>query len=140
MGQYWKPVNLDKREYLHAHRMGDGLKLWKQLGGGGLVVRGVGVLIAAMPQPRGGGDIPADPIVGRWAGDRIAFIGDYALDSDLPDYTIPASLLYGLCSEGGLDDPDAALADYPSLTREDLRPFTDISAQVKEYLQRLDSE
>ena len=27
MGQYYLVVNLDKREFLHAHKLGDGLKL-----------------------------------------------------------------------------------------------------------------
>lgn len=27
MGEYWKPVNLTKREYIHPHDCGDGLKL-----------------------------------------------------------------------------------------------------------------
>ena len=31
MGQYWKAVNLDKREFVHPHRLGCGLKLWEQL-------------------------------------------------------------------------------------------------------------
>lgn len=26
MGVYWKPVNVTLREYLHPHRLGDGLK------------------------------------------------------------------------------------------------------------------
>lgn len=27
MGEYWKPVNLTKREYIHPHDLSDGLKL-----------------------------------------------------------------------------------------------------------------
>lgn len=27
MGEYWKPVNLTKREYIHPHDLNDGLKL-----------------------------------------------------------------------------------------------------------------
>jgi len=86
MGQYWYPVNLDKKEFIHPHKLGNGLKLWEQLashpGTGAALI----LLTAAMPEPRGGGDIRgAEGIVGRWAGDRIAFVGDYAEPDDLPD-------------------------------------------------------
>lgn len=42
----------------------------------------------------------AQRTIGRWHGDRIALIGDYADDADLPDEItggIPASLIYDLC-------------------------------------------
>lgn len=29
MGEYWKPVNVDKRQQVHPHRVGDGLK-WRE--------------------------------------------------------------------------------------------------------------
>lgn len=32
MGQYYKPVNLDKREYIHPHSIGNGLKMLEQTG------------------------------------------------------------------------------------------------------------
>jgi hypothetical protein len=37
--------------------------------------------------------------IGRWAGDRVAIIGDYAEDSDLPGYYPPASMIYDLCTD-----------------------------------------
>lgn len=91
MGQYWIPVNLDKKEFINPHKLGTGLKLWEQLanhpGTGAALI----VLCAAEREERGGGDLnlidnkgEAVTIVGRWAGDRIAFVGDYAEDSDLP--------------------------------------------------------
>lgn len=113
MGQYWWPVNLDKKEYINPHVLGTGLKLWEQLanhpGTGSALI----VLCAAMPEARGGGDfdlfedwhgsewdpaesqpVPtkkeyheiAEKTIGRWAGDRIALIGDYAEDDDLPGF------------------------------------------------------
>ena len=123
MGQYWKPVNLDKREFIDPHKLGDGLKLWEQLashpGTGAALI----VLCAAMPEPRGGGDLDADPVIGRWAGDRVALIGDYAEDSDLKDSPVPASRLYGLCrcSEAENSDPAA---------------FQDITAAVRAVIER----
>lgn len=129
MGQYWKPVNLDKREFIHPHKLGAGLKLWEQLanhpGTGAALI----ILCAAMPETRGGGDFDleknwhgperkfpehniepgpmpnnyqrlAGQVIGRWAGDRIALVGDYAEDTDLP-IEFSASTIYGQCSEDG---------------------------------------
>lgn len=127
MGQYWHPVNLDKREFLTPHKLASGLKLGEQLGthvGSALIV-----LCAAMPERRGGGDLDLDsnyygperdtqsgsaPVnedynviakrtIGRWAGDRIALVGDYAEDSDL-DPEHEASKIYGQCSNGAWTD------------------------------------
>ena len=89
MGQYWIPVNLDKKEFIDPHKLACGLKLWEQLanhpGTGAALI----VLCAAMPEVRGGGDLErfdevAERTIGRWAGDRLALVGDYAEDGDLP--------------------------------------------------------
>jgi hypothetical protein len=129
MGQYWFAVNLDKKEFVNPHQLGAGLKLWEQLanhpGTGAALV----ILCAAMPEPRGGGDLDlnenwhgpertfpkynispapmpddyqtvARRTIGRWAGDRIALVGDYAEDGDLaPEHK--ASTLYGRCDYDG---------------------------------------
>ena len=129
MGQYWMVVNLDKKEYVNPHKLGAGLKLWEQLaslpGTGAALI----VLCAAMPEQRGGGDfdltdnwhgpertfpehncspgpMPSDyqeiarQTIGRWAGDRIALVGDYATNGDLaPEHE--AASIYGRCHEGG---------------------------------------
>lgn len=42
--------------------------------------------------------------IGRWAGDRIALVGDYAEDGDLPNAKDKASEIYGYCSEGQWKD------------------------------------
>lgn len=97
MGQYWYPVNLTKREYVHPHKLGSGLKLWEQLASEG-TGRALVILCAAMPEPRGGGDLEPDPIIGRWAGNRIALVGDYAEDGDLPNSPVPASQIHDLCA------------------------------------------
>ena len=105
MGQYWYVVNLDKKEYLYPHKLGSGLKLWEQLaasghGSGAALV----ILCAAMPVARGGGDLRKDDdvskrTIGRWAGDRVALIGDYAEDSDLaPEHA--AKSIYSKCGNG----------------------------------------
>ena len=142
MGQYWKVANLDKREYVDPHKLGTGLKLWEQLanhpGTGAALV----ILCAAMPEPRGGGGLTPNEIVGRWAGDRIALVGDYAERGDLPTEH-DADLIYALCSDDGgkgqaehwksiADDYPSSPTDYRERARR-LRaaaPYTDISEQV----------
>lgn len=87
MGQYWKPVNLDKRETFSPHRLGDGMKLTEQAGSACGVAGALVLLLAPLPEKRGGGDPfvgEHDPFIGRWAGDRIVMVGDYSIDSDLP--------------------------------------------------------
>ena len=123
MGQYWLPVTLTKKEVIHPHRLGAGLKLGEQLGshvGSALIV-----LLGAQREVRGGGDLDlgtnwhgpertgggegpvieeydalASRTIGRWAGDQIALVGDYAEDSDL-DEQHKASTIYGECGEPG---------------------------------------
>lgn len=104
MGQYWKPVNIDKREFTHPHQLGDGLKLREFLGGA--TTAALGVLVTAMPERRGGGDLPNHDgtVVGRWAGDRIAIVGDYAEPSDIPHSPIPANVLYSLTNGDPVGD------------------------------------
>lgn len=148
MGQYWKVVNLDKKEFVSPYRVGCGAKLWEHLAnhpatGGALLI-----LCAAMPEARGGGDFDLDKnwhgpervdmtcagqmptdypsiakrTIGRWAGDRIALIGDYAEDGDLRNSPVPASEIYGLCqTKDGIDEQDA-------LTPGEW--WTDVSADV----------
>lgn len=98
MGQYWKPVNLDKREFIHPHKLDSGLKLWEIITNAN-VGRALCILCAAMPEARGGGDLDECSTIGRWAGDRIVLIGDYAEDSDLPPQ-YNASKIYEECNEG----------------------------------------
>lgn len=143
MGQYWYVVNLDKKEYVHPHQLGSGLKLWEQLANNPGSGEALVILCAAMPEARGGGDLdldanwhgpertggPEGPVIseyneiarrtiGRWAGDRIALVGDYAEDSDLaPEHK--ASTIYNRCSVDG---------DYTNVT-------TDVARVIEHELQ-----
>lgn len=132
MGQYHLTVNLDKREFLDPHKLGDGLKLWEQLNSQGGVMAALHILLACS-NGRGGGDLhrtlkrdgvsyeepEAPEWVGRWAGDRIAVVGDYAEDGDLaPEHN--ADLVYDLCRAGqeGRADRDERVAHYRKLAQE----------------------
>jgi len=78
MGQYYLLVNLDKKQYLHPHRFGDGLKLLEFGCGNSGTMTGLAILLAD-GNGRGGGDLRSDdPIIGSWARDRIVVAGDYA--------------------------------------------------------------
>lgn len=117
MGQYHIAVNLDRLEYIMPHRLGDGLKLREQLGSSTGIPQALHVLLCACPEYRGGGDyehrhtIPEARVVGRWAGQRVAIVGDYAEDSDLPAEFM-ASTIYAECRE----DTDDRKGKYRDIT------------------------
>jgi len=75
MGQYFLIVNLDKKEYLHPHKMGSGLKLWE------ICASNMGRVLPFLlrqSNETGGGDIQKEyKTAGRWAGNRITVVGDY---------------------------------------------------------------
>lgn len=82
MGQYYKIANLDKKQYLHPHRCGDGLKLM-EFGLSSFGTMSALAILLADGNGRGGGDLRSDAsIIGSWSGDRITIVGDYA-DGDL---------------------------------------------------------
>lgn len=130
MGQYHRTACLDLREFIDCHALGDGLKLAEQISGDGGVASALVILLAAS-SGKGGGDLPDDPgkdrVIGRWAGHRIAIVGDYAEDGDYPvkEGDAPPSKVYGLC-----------------VTKDDNRrpkgKFRDITSLVRAYMERLD--
>jgi len=97
MGQYHLVVNLDKQQYLHPCRLGDGQKLL-EFADGGATLTALAILLAK-DNGRGIGDLHVAPpdaplerwerkgfkrirtphayLVGSWAGDRIVIAGDY---------------------------------------------------------------
>ena len=80
MGQYYKVVNLTKKQYLHPHAFGDGLKLL-EFGSGGCGTMCALALLLSDGNGRGGGDLHTkkrEPLIGSWAGDKIVVTGDYA--------------------------------------------------------------
>ena len=147
---YYRPVsefNIGKksehaeRTFINPHTLGAGLRLWEQLANAPGTQAALIVLCAAMPQPRGGGDLDlndnwhgpertsgmspgpmpdeypviAKRTIGRWAGDRIALVGDYAEDGDLPEH-FRASTIYDRCvSLGQWGAPEGYDADTETM-------------------------
>lgn len=98
MGQYHKIVNLDKREFLDPSKLGAGEKAWEQFANYPSTPQAL-ILLISSSNGRGGGDLDGpDDVLGRWAGDRIAMVGDYSEREDLPPQH-DADLIYALCHE-----------------------------------------
>ena len=103
MGQYYKIVNVKKRQYLNPHMFNDGMKLMEFGMSAGGTLTALAVLLAD-GNNRGGGDLHSDnDIIGSWAGDPIVIAGDYAdqgkfLPADKSDQT-----LYSVCEDEGED-------------------------------------
>ena len=108
MGQYHTVYNIDKKEYIHAHRIDNGAKLMEQVGWRRSTSTAL-FLLLANSNGRGGGDARPHELIGRWAGDRILVQGDYAAPGD-PAY----------------------------LSDRRVAKFTDISKQVLAMLQSID--
>jgi len=85
MGQYHTVVNLTKGEFISAHGLCLGAKAVEQLHSSESTQEALFMLLMCS-NGRGGGDVQAnDPysMVGRWAGDQIAVIGDYTENDDI---------------------------------------------------------
>ena len=74
MGQYFLIVNTTKKEYLHPHRFGEGLKFMEFTLDGTGIMHGLAHLLA---QSSAGVAIDAPEVTGRWVGDHVVIVGDY---------------------------------------------------------------
>ena len=103
MGQYYKIVNVKKREYINPHMFDEGLKLMEfgMSAGGSLTALAV---LLSNGNGRGGGDLNSDnPIVGSWAGDPIVVAGDYGDDGKFLPADKQDTTLYRVAEEEGTD-------------------------------------
>ena len=77
MGQYYLVTNVSKKEFIHPHKFGDGLKLLEFGCSANGTMTALAVLLSH-GNGRGGGDLHSEnEIIGSWAGDRIVISGDY---------------------------------------------------------------
>lgn len=78
MGQYYMVANVDRKEFLHPHKFGEGIKLMEFGCSSPGTMLGLAILLAD-GNGRGGGDLHVeDDVIGSWTGDRIVIAGDYA--------------------------------------------------------------
>ena len=87
MGQYYKPINLDDKQWLYSHDFGDGLKLMEHSWIGNDFVGAVMALMAK------GGDWYKKRIV--WAGDYFGDEGEEPYYANAEDYLklAPATIM-----------------------------------------------
>lgn len=83
VGQYYKLVNLDKKELIDAWTMNSGAKFWEIANN----LPAIWHFLLYKSSDSGGGDWHdaednTNSNLGRWAGDRVVLIGDYD-DSDM---------------------------------------------------------
>jgi hypothetical protein len=102
MGQYFAVYNLDKEQVINPGRWGDGLRL-REFGSSSC---GVLLALAALLAHGNeyGGIHSHHEMIGAWAGDRIAIIGDYAdlsgFEADLAQFTdVSEHILQALCED-----------------------------------------
>jgi hypothetical protein len=134
MGQYHGLFNLDKREMVFPHELGFGAKQWEHTGFGGSL-SDVLYALCAYKGARGGGDFGDDDgtFKGRWHGDRVAVIGDYAEIRDLPEAWHAAFVDHEFNGEThkvfnmARDKDDDGVEPF----------FTDIGDQIREHVARL---
>jgi hypothetical protein len=101
MGQYYKIVNIKKKQYITPHTFGDGAKLMEFSMSASGVMAGLAILLAD-GNGRGGGDLHStNGIVGSWAGDNIVVAGDYADEGKFVKET--SRNLYNVASNEGED-------------------------------------
>ncbi len=101
MGQYYKIVNVKKKQYISPYTFGDGSKLMEFSMSANGVLAGLAILLAD-GNGRGGGDLHStNDIIGSWAGDNIVVAGDYADEGKFVKET--DQNLYRVASDEGED-------------------------------------
>jgi hypothetical protein len=79
-------VNLTKKEFIDPQHLGDKYNPKQFLEKGSTLGQALLLLVTSQPEKRGYGDLrltdPLRPVIGRWAGDEVILIGEYAKDDD----------------------------------------------------------
>ena len=136
MGQYYRIVNIKKKQYITPHIFGDGSKLMEFSMSRNGVLTGLAILLAD-GNGRGGGDLHStNPIVGSWAGDNIVITGDYADEGKFVKEQ--DKNLYQL---SGIEGEDVSLKVLDALCDdtwffEEFRKTAPMMDEVKDLIQR----
>ena len=134
MGQYHGLFNLDKKEMVFPHELGFGAKQWEHTGFAGSL-SDVLYALCAFQVNRGGGDFGNDGGIfkGRWHGDRVAVVGDYAAFGDLPTAWNDAFVDHEYNGE-----TNKVFNMARTMDDDGMEPFfTDIGDQIREHVARL---
>lgn len=121
MGQYYKPINIDKKQFLYSHDYGNGLKLMEHSWIGNAFVTAVESLIA-----KGG----------AWFRDKIVWAGDYADKEKDAEGNDLGVTLYSLMDDDDTQKvrPDVPKKKFRYLVNLDTREFVDKNKiPVSEY-------
>ena len=98
MGQYFMVANYDKKQFLHPHKFGDGLKAIEFIGNRG-TMGALGFLLANPLNQSSDFSLPDDDdsraLQGSWAGNRIEILGDYHDKNHPVDYSTISQELDG---------------------------------------------
>ncbi len=133
VGQYALLVNLDKKQYLYSHSVGDGLK-FMEFGTSACGLMTALTLLLADGNGRGSGDFATKrDIVGSWAGDRVVAAGDYA---DPGKYLTPENITAyheAAAKEEGAD-ASGKKPDEPNLYAVASLTFEDVTFRVAEAM------
>jgi len=75
MGQYFRLLNYDKKEFIDPWNLGGVAKLWEWCANNQCRIL---PFLLRKSNEGGGGDIEKEyQTAGQWAGDRVALVGDY---------------------------------------------------------------
>ena len=85
MGQYFVVANTTKKEFLHPHKFGSGLKFLEFTLDGFSVMSGLAHLLA---QSSDGVAIDDATVTGRWIGDHVIIVGDYDTSGVFDEATV----------------------------------------------------
>jgi len=119
MGQYYRVVNLDKKQFLRPHAFGNGAKLMEFGSSAQGTMTALAVLLAS-GNGRGGGDARSDnSLIGSWAGDRIVITGDYA-DEGLFVTLTEEEVVRWAAKEGESDPNEHNLYSVATVLYEDI--------------------
>lgn len=98
MGQYWEWLCKDCKESLSTHELGAGLKYLEQWWSGAMYTAIMMLNTDKTSLGHGGGDFCLkdahpeyrkliEPVIGRWFGKRVEFVGDYTETPEFKDYS-----------------------------------------------------